>query len=93
LVFEGNDSETYTLRFGADSSIKAPIYDILRYKDEILKDDIDRLEMRNIIFEELQPEPEQYDFRMIFNIVVIVVAILLGVLIFLKLRKKTGTSH
>ncbi|MDR2599782.1 MAG: hypothetical protein LBC73_05845 [Oscillospiraceae bacterium] len=92
LVFEGV-SEMYTLRFGADSSIRAPIYDIVRYKDEILKNDIDRLEMQNITFEEIQPEPEQYDFRMIFNIVTAVVTVLLGLLIFLKLRNKKGTSR
>ena len=93
LVFEGSDDEVYTFRFGADTSVRAPIYDIARYKDEILKDDIDRLEMRNITFEEIQPEPEQYDYRMIFNIVVVAVAILLGLLIILKLRKRAGTSR
>ena len=93
LVFEGNDNETYTLLFGADNYARAPVYDIGRYKDEILKGDIDRLKILHVTFEEAQPEPEQYDYRMIFNIVVVTIAVLLGLLIFLKLRKNTGASR
>jgi hypothetical protein len=48
LVFEGSDSETFTLRFGADSNVRSPIYDIVRYKDEILKGEIDRLHINEI---------------------------------------------
>ena len=96
LVFEGGEGETYTLRFGADSGVKAPVYDIVKYEDEILKGNIDLLEIHSITFEEIQPEPkpepEQYDFKMIFNIVVMAVAALLGVLILLKLRKNAGTQ-
>jgi hypothetical protein len=89
LVFEGS-GETFILRFGADSSIGAPVYDITGYKDEILKSMIDKLDVREIIYDEILPEPEPYDFSLIFNIVIIAVAVLLGVLLFLKLRKNTG---
>jgi len=91
LIFEGI-GETYTLRFGADANVRAPIYDITRYKDEILRSTIDRLDIRKITLEEIpqELEPEPYDFKMIFNIVIIAVTILLGLLIFLKLRKNSG---
>ena len=92
LIFEGGVNETLTLRFGADSDVRAPIYDIVRYRDEILRLDIDRLEISEIAFDEPQPEIEPRDFRVIFNIVVVAVAVLLGLLIFLKLRKNAGTS-
>ena len=82
-------SGAFTLHFGADSGIKAPNYDIVRYKDEILKGDIDRLNIRSIAIEEIQPEPPQFDYRIVFNIVVVAVAVLLGLLILFKLRKKT----
>ncbi|MCL2457161.1 MAG: hypothetical protein FWD19_06405, partial [Defluviitaleaceae bacterium] len=90
LVFECVGDKSYTLGFGADSSVKAPIYDIARYKDEILKGDFDRLEIQNIFFEETPPEPELYDYKTIFNFVIITVAVLLGLLIMLKLRKSAG---
>jgi len=88
LVFEDNGSETYTLTFGADAAASAPVYDISKYKDEILKGGIDKLEIKNITFAEPEKEPKQ-DYTMIFNIVIVAVAILLGVLILFKLRKKS----
>jgi len=93
LIFEGRDNETLTLRFGADSDVRAPIFDIVRYRDEILRLDIDRLEISGVVFEELRPETVLRDFDMIFNIVVAIVAVLLGLLILFKLRKGVGTSR
>ena len=96
LIFEGDGNggegeskskgEGYTLHFGADSDAQAPVYDIARYKDEILKGDIDRLGMRDVRIEEIAPAPEPRDYRVLFNAVVIGVAVLLGVLIIVKLR-------
>jgi len=93
LIFEGGDNETLTLLFGADSDVRAPIYDIVRYRDEILRLDIDRLEISEIAFGELLSETESQDFRMFFNIVVVAVAVLLGLLILLKLRKSARVSQ
>jgi hypothetical protein len=86
LVFEGNAGETYTLEFGADSVKSAPVYDIGRYKNEILKGPVDRLALGEIRY--IEPAPEKIIFnKIIFNIAVILVALLLGVLIVLKLKK------
>ena len=89
LVFEDNGSESYTLIFERNDTIIPPVYDIVRYKNEILKGDIDRLDIKEVILDEPREEPEQYNYKMIFNIVVIVVAIFLGLVIMLKLRKKS----
>ena len=93
LIFEGGDSEILTLRFGADSDVNAPVFDIVRYREEILRLDIDRLEISRVVFEELQPETEPRDYGMVFNIVVVIVAVSLGLLILIKLRKGAGTSR
>jgi hypothetical protein len=88
LVFEDDGSEIYTLAFGINSAKAAPVYDISRYKDEILKGDIDRLDITEITLAVKDGEEKQIDYRAVFNVVVIAVALLLGLLIFLKLRKK-----
>jgi hypothetical protein len=90
LIFEGT-GEVYTLRFGADRSVRKPTYDIVRYKDEILRSEtVDLLQIQGISIEEIQQEqePEPYDFKMIFNIVIAVVAVLLGGLILFKLKTR-----
>jgi len=88
LVFQGRAGSVYTLEFGVDLTRAAPVYDIGRYRNEILKGPIDRLTLGEISY--IEPEPEQKTFlhRIIFNIVITVVALLLGVLIVLKLKKE-----
>jgi len=91
LVFEGGGSAYFTLHFSGERSLQAPVYDIARRRSEILRGEIDGLELREIVFAEpieLEPLPER-DFTMIFNIAVIAVAILLALLILLKLKKKS----
>lgn len=89
LVFEGRDHKKYTLYFDADPTKTAPVYDIAKYKDEILKDEIDRLELTNVSFDKIQDKTEPYNYKIIFNVVVMAVALLLGLLILLKLRGKS----
>jgi hypothetical protein len=87
LVFEGRTGETYTLEFGDDSIKTAPVYDIGRYKNEILKGPIDRLSLGELRYTESPPERKLVINKIIFNIVVILVAFMLGVLIVLRLKK------
>jgi hypothetical protein len=87
LVFQRNDSYVYRLEFGVDLSRSAPVYDIGRYRNEILKGPIDRLELGEIIYVKAEPEREPVSYRIIFNIVIAIIGILLGVLIILKLKK------
>ena len=87
LVFENSGSDGYTLFFGADNTLAAPVYDIERYKDEIIKEDIDRLEITEILFAEPIETPEPRDYSLFFNIAIITVAAVLGVILLLKLKK------
>jgi hypothetical protein len=90
LIFEGRAGETYTLEFGINSVKTAPVYDISRYKNEILKGSIDILSLGEIRYSEPEPERKTFPLKIIFNIVIILVALLLGTLIVLRL-KKPGT--
>ncbi|MDR0424087.1 MAG: hypothetical protein LBH39_01275 [Clostridiales Family XIII bacterium] len=89
LVFEGNAGHSYTLEFSGDPEKTAPVYDIGRYKGDILKGTIDRAAIGEIRYmyepEEIQPGR---DYRTVFNIVVIIVALLLGTVIVMRLRKR-----
>jgi hypothetical protein len=91
LVFEGGPvkavGETYTLEFGNDSVKTAPVYDIGRYRNEILKTPVDSLSLGPIQYTEAAPERHIIDPKVIFNIVVIIIALLLGALIVFKLKR------
>jgi hypothetical protein len=88
LVFEGRTGETYALEFGIDSVKTAPVYDIDRYKNEILKGPIDHLSLGAIRYAEPPPEPKMVINKIVFNVVVVLVTLLLAVLIVLRLRKR-----
>jgi len=87
LVFQAEAGGTYMLEFGVDLTRAAPVYDIERYKTEILKGPIDRLVLGEITFAQPLPERKEFPLKLAFNIVVILIALVLGVLIVLKLKK------
>ena len=94
LVFQGNSGEVYRLEFGADLSRSPPVYDIVRYKNEILKGPVDRLVLGEIVYKQKQivqnqiPKArEEVILKYIFNMVVIIIGIFLGALIVKKLKK------
>jgi len=87
LVFEGHSGAEYSLEFGKDTSKVAPVYDIERYKDEILKGTIDRAVIENIQYLAKAGTPKQIS-TIIFNIVIVMVVLLLATIILLKLKKK-----
>jgi hypothetical protein len=92
LVFQGNvshgdNNDVYRLEFGVDLSRSAPVYDIERYKNEILKGPVDRLTLGEVVYIKAEQPREKIPYRIIFNIVVVVIGILLGALIIIKLKK------
>ena len=92
LVFEGGAAgETYMLEFGDESVAAAPVYDIARYKDEILKGPIDKLAIGQIAYTPAAPRAGSWldmNYRLIFNILIVIIALLLGFVILTKLRQK-----
>lgn len=88
LVFDGSKSSEYMLRFG-NSEIQTPKkYDISNYKELILKEGYDVLNVKELKEESSKvPIKEQYDYKLIFNIAISVVAAVMGIIVFLKLKK------
>lgn len=86
VVFEDRGGN-YTLQFG-DSTASRPVYDIANYKDEVLKGQIDPLTIKEVSLTAAPEIPPEYDYRRIFNIITIVVAVLLGWVLLMKLKKK-----
>jgi len=87
VIFEAEPGDVHYLEFGADPKKTAPVYDIARYKDEILKGEIDNLEIGEISYSQ-ETVPKERDYRWIFNVVIIAIALLLGAVIFLKLKQR-----
>ena len=91
VVFEGAEGGAYTLEFNGDPSIAAPVYDIERYKAEILKGAIDIAAIGDISISAAMEEPRlERDYRRLFNIIIVVVALLLGAIIIFKLKKNVA---
>ena len=88
VIFEAAQDKTYTLEFRGDPTIAAPIYDIARYKEEILKGEIDRAAIGEISYAPIVEIPPERDYQFIFNIVIVAVALLLGAVTIMRLRKK-----
>ncbi|MDF1616491.1 hypothetical protein [Petrocella sp. FN5] len=88
VVFEGISNESYTLDFGLDATKTSPVYDIASYKEEILKGTIDQVSISNIAYDGIEETPVKWDYKFIFNIVVIVTTVLLGGLIVARLKHK-----
>lgn len=89
IVFDGSSKNNFELDFGKNEGKRAPLYDIASYKDEILKQNIDKLGIKDIKYDRLNDIEKQHDYKSIFNIVIVIISILLAFLIILKLRKKS----
>ncbi len=87
LIFEGAAGESYTLEFGANPDKTAPVFDIARYSDEILRGEIDRVTLGEIVYSSEEPKKQPRDYTIVFNVVIIVIAVLLGGVFFTRLRK------
>lgn len=87
LVFKAADTDKYILSFGGVSTDSAPSYDIEGYKDLILRDGYDMLEMESISYEQAEETAGGLDYTLIFNIVIVMVSLLLMLIIFLRIRR------
>jgi len=90
LVFEGSGSKEYVLKFGNNEILTPKSYDISNYKEYILDEGYDILNIREIVelpSKEPETKPPEYDYKLIFNISIILVAVIMAVIIFLKIKK------
>lgn len=88
IVFEGSRSGEYTLKFGNGEIQRPKSYDISNYKEQILSEGYDVLNIKEIKAEANKtPLKPQRDYKFIFNIAISIVAVVLGVIVFRKLKK------
>lgn len=88
LIFEGAKPGEYTLRFGNSEVLSPKSYDISNYKEQIINEGYDVLSLKGIKAEPSEvPQEPQRDYKWIFNITIIVVAVVLGIIVALKLKK------
>lgn len=88
LVFEGTQGP-YTLTFGTPQ--EAPRYDIESYRAQVLRERIDRVALSAVTLDAPAPEPPSaFDWQLVFNVVVIAVALLLGFVLLARIRKSEG---
>lgn len=87
LIFKGPDQGTYKLIFANPETQKAPVYDIVNYKNMILKEGYDRLELKNIKIEQPPEEAPKKDYSLLFNITIGAVSLLLGYIILVRLKR------
>ncbi|WHH60199.1 hypothetical protein [Petroclostridium sp. X23] len=87
LIFESSESNEYILKFG-NSEIQSPKrYDISNYREHIVNEGYDVLRLKEIKAESSAvPIKIHYDYKLIFNIVISVVAVVMGIVVFLKLK-------
>lgn len=88
LIFEDLKTDKYILKYGNSEITTPKSYDISNYKDQIFKVPLDNLSIKDIKAETSKtPKKPQFDYKLIFNIVICVVAVALGIIIVGKLRK------
>lgn len=88
LIFEGSKEDEYILKYGNTQSTTPKSYDISNYKEQILKEGYDVLSIKVIKTETTKDiDKQQVDYKLIFNVVICVVAFLLGFVIIRRLRK------
>ncbi len=91
LVFKDPETDSVTLKYGNNEINVPKSYDIASYKDRILSDGYDILSIKNInktaVSSPIDKPP--LDYKLIFNIVLIIIAIVLGFIIIRKLKSKS----
>ena len=89
VIFEDNESKEYKLYFGNPDAEK-PSYDIVTFQSYIEKDDKDKCSLGSLVkLKESKEEKEsKINYKLIFNILIVVVSIALVSTLVLILRKK-----
>jgi len=86
IVFEDNGSANYKLYFGNPKAEK-PQYEIENFKDYIDKEKNDEIKLGEIKNYQIDSKAD-FDYKLIFNIVIVLVSIILIVLLVLRIFRK-----
>lgn len=92
IVFDGSTSSRYVLQYSNPGISSPPSYDIVKYKDSIIKEGYDLLKLGEIKTvpppPPPPPPPKPKSYKWLFNLIIIVVAILVGTLLIVGISKK-----
>lgn len=84
IIFESKNNEQLRLEFSTENKEK-PFYDMEYYKTEILKENIDLVFLKDIRIDkksnDLKTSTEIIDYKFIFNLVIILIALIIGIFI------------
>lgn len=92
IVFDGSNALSFILQFNQPGISESPQYDIVSYKESILQEGYDLLTVGEIKTAPTPPPPppppKPKNYRWLFNVIIISVAILIGGILLLQIRKK-----
>lgn len=87
LIFK-NTGGSYTLVFSGDPTAQAPIYDIASYQSEIVQGSLASAKLGAVTLSQAPEPPKEPDYQLWFNVVLLAITAILGVVLILRLRKK-----
>lgn len=91
LVFDGSKGGDFILKFGNEETTVPKAYDIAGYKEYILKEGYDVLNIKTITTQNApMVEKIKYGSKYIFNIVIVLAGVIMGIIIVLRLRKTSS---
>jgi hypothetical protein len=92
VIFKGVQDGEYQLKFGNREIIKAPSYDLVNYKEQILEEGYDVLSIQELQIKQEQERElgNSFNPQGLFNVVIVLVAVVLGVIILIKLKNSTS---
>lgn len=88
LVFDGSMGGNFTLKFGNNEMESPQSYDISNYKDHILYEGYDILNIKEMQVEPASSMKPQQDYKLFFNITIAAVALIMGLITFFKLKRQ-----
>ena len=91
IIFEYSLGQRVYLSFGNPEHTIPPRYDIDNYKDMVLSEKIDRLSISSIEKENAPAADVQKDYTWQYNLVIVLITIVLGIIFLLKLKRKSNT--
>jgi hypothetical protein len=91
LVFDGSTATSFELKFGNPSITQPPTYDVASYKENVILEGYDLLkvgEINEIPASKPPVAPKPKDYKWLFNIIIVAVAILLGFVLLIRVKKE-----